>query len=238
MTPDFSLSPSLRRGAGPAHEVKFVLPPDLAQMAEDWAREHLTPDPNGANGEYRTLSIYCDTPSFDVFHRSQGFRRVKYRIRRYEQGSFLHLERKIRRGERVKKKRSAVSLDVLGLIESSEVEPSWEWAWFPRQVRFRNLAPAARLEYSRVAFHGESPEGPMRLTIDRGLRGELFREWSCEPLKEGRELLPGQAVLELKYGAVIPALFRELLAILPAVPGGASKYRLCLSAWGVPGGLP
>ncbi len=235
MTPESALSPSLRRGAGPAHEVKFVLPLAEALDAEAWAREHLTPDPHGVNGAYRTLSIYCDTSALDVFHRSKGYKRSKYRIRRYENGEFLHLEKKSRKGERVKKKRSVVPLDALGLIEGSDPEPAWEWGWFPRQVRFRSLAPAARLEYTRTAFLGDCAEGPMRLTIDRDLYGEPFRGWQALPLENGRELLAGRAVLELKYGAVLPPLFRELMGRLPVASGGASKYRLCMNAWGLPG---
>jgi len=236
MTPESALSPSLRRGAGPAFEVKFVLPLDEALAAEAWARQHLHPDPHGVDGLYRTLSIYCDTPALDVFHRSKGFKRRKYRVRRYEEGSFLHLERKSRKGERVVKKRSVVPLEALGLIEGCDPEPTWDWGWFPRQVRFRNLAPSARLCYTRSAFVAESDEGPMRLTIDRDLYGEPMSGWEASPLVNGRELLPGRAVVELKYASVVPGPFRDLLTRLPAKPGGASKYRLCLGAWCQPGG--
>ncbi|MBY0232196.1 MAG: polyphosphate polymerase domain-containing protein, partial [Gemmataceae bacterium] len=233
MTPEAALSPSLRKGGGPAFELKYVLTLDEAAQAEEWARSALAPDPHGKDGAYRTLSLYCDTPARDVFHRSRGYRRSKYRIRRYEQGGFLHLERKTRRGDRVSKKRSVLALDHLPLVESADPEPEWDWGWFLRQVRFRDLSPAARLGYARTAFVGGCPEGPMRLTIDRGLRGEPAAGWDVGPLRDPRPLLEGKAVLELKYADALPGPFRRLLEILPPNrPGGASKYRLCLRAWG------
>jgi hypothetical protein len=226
----------LRRGAGPAFEVKFILPLAQAAEAETWARARLIPDPHGNDGVYRTVSLYCDTPAFDVYHRTPGYRRRKYRIRRYQGGPFVHLERKTRRGERVAKKRSVLPLGSLPLLEGGDPEPGWEWAWFPRQVRFRNLAPRARVAYTRTAFFGESPEGPMRLTIDRDLRGEPAAGWAPEDFTGGKELLPGRAVVEMKYAAVLPGLFRDLLGRLPASLGAASKYRLCMAAWEAAGG--
>lgn len=234
MTPEAALSPSLRKGAGPAFELKYVLTLDEASRAEEWARSFLSPDPHGQEGAYSTLSLYCDTPTRDVFHRERGYRRSKYRVRRYEAGDFLHLERKTRRGDRVSKKRSVLGLDNLRLVIDADPEPEWEWGWFLKQVRFRNLSPAARLGYARTAFVGHCPEGPMRLTIDRDLRGEMSSGWDVGPLRDPKPLLQGKAVLELKYAEVMPAPFRKLMEKLPPNrPGGASKYRLCMRAWGL-----
>ena len=233
MTPDNALSPSLQKGAGPAFELKFVLTLDEAARAEEWARSYLAPDPHGLDGAYRTLSLYCDTPRRDVFHRVRGYRRSKYRVRRYEQGDFLHLERKKRCGDRVSKKRSVLPLDRLPLVETADPEPEWDWGWFLRQIRQRELLPAARLGYARTAFMGDG-SGPMRLTIDRELAGEPVQGWGVGALTDPRPLLPGQAVLELKYADVLPAPFKQLLSLLPPNrPGGASKYRLCMRAWGL-----
>ena len=40
--------------------------------------------------------MYCDTQALDVFHRTPGYRRRKYRVRRYDEAWDVHLERKVR----------------------------------------------------------------------------------------------------------------------------------------------
>lgn len=219
-----ALSPSLLKGDGPAFELKFLLG-DQAAQAEAWAREHLIPDPHGRDGVYETTSLYCDTDALDVFHRRPGFKRNKYRLRRYEGGEVVHLERKTRKGDRVKKKRDTLPLDQLPVLSAEGLDETQPFAWFVRQMRKRALRPAARVAYERTAFHGPG----VRLTIDRDLRGERAFDWDLSPLTAGRPLVAGKAVLELKFQGMLPGLFRDLLAGLPGqVPAGVSKYRLTL----------
>ena len=87
------LSPALADGAGQAFELKFLLPADRAGFVESWARRWLRPDPHGLGGAYRILSLYCDTPGLDVYHRAPGYRRRKYRLRRYGLGGLPGGER-------------------------------------------------------------------------------------------------------------------------------------------------
>lgn len=234
LTAPMAESPSLRAGSGAAaaYELKFLLDEAAARPVEAWARQRLAPDPHGRDGTYRTTSLYCDTPALDVYHRTRGFRRSKYRVRRYGETAAVHLERKTKRGDRVRKRRSALPLEGLGLLEAAEAEPEWPFAWFLRQVRFRGLRPAARVGYDRTAFVGHAPEGAVRLTMDRHLVGVPAEGWELPPLRDGKELLPGQVVLELKYQDVLPGLFRDLLGRLPPVLARASKYRLAVQAWG------
>src|SRR6478736_4750673 len=90
-----AVSPGLAtRSLGAAFELKFRLTPAEAAFVEAWARKHLTPDHHGAGGSYKVASVYCDTPGFDVFRRSAGFKRRKYRVRRYGDSPELFLERK------------------------------------------------------------------------------------------------------------------------------------------------
>jgi hypothetical protein len=132
----------------------------------------------------------------------------------------------------VKKKRAVLPLEGLGLVEVADPEPEWPFAWFLRQVRFRGLRPTARIAYDRTAFIGHSPEGAIRLTMDRNLMGVLAEGWELSPLHDGRALLPGGVVLEMKYQDVLPGPFRELLECLPPILARASKYRLGIQAWG------
>jgi hypothetical protein len=233
-----SLSPSSPNGAAPrdAFELKLVLSAEQAEAVESWARRRLAPDPHGRDGTYHTTSLYCDTAGWDVYHKSAGYRRSKYRVRRYGAGELVHVERKTRRGDRVRKRRDALPLEGLALLADSDPGPGESWGWFARQVRSRGLCPACRVAYDRTALVGATPEGPLRLTLDRNLAGVPAGEWELPPLDGGRPLLPGGAVLELKYPGFLPALFREVLALLPPGLGRVSKYRLCVRAWGLPGG--
>ena len=81
-------SPGLYRDAAetPAFEVKFLLSSAEAREVERRLRGRLAPDPHAdpaLGGAYRVTSVYFDTPALDVYRRSDGYRRRKYRVRRY-----------------------------------------------------------------------------------------------------------------------------------------------------------
>src|SRR5262249_13563386 len=158
------------------------------------------------------------------YHKSPGYRRSKYRLRRYGAGDLVHLERKTRRGDRVRKCREAAALaDLLHLLQS-EAD-----LWFPGEVERLGLGPAGLGGYPRNAFLGMAG-GPVRLTIDRDIVGLPADGWSLPESIDGTELLPGRAILELKFRAALPGLFREALGLLRAQPSGASKYGRCVAS--------
>jgi hypothetical protein len=232
----FHASPSLVRGDETAYELKLRLTPELAAIAEAWARRRLLPDPHGDDGRYRTMSLYCDTSGLDVFLRTKGYRRRKYRLRRYGEMPVVFLERKKRQGDRVAKRRDSVALDDLAYLNGVEPAADWAGAWFLERVRMRDLRPTCLVVYERMAFLGEGQASGLRLTIDRDLVGVPTREWDLSPVRGGRRLLQEGAIVELKFRDSLPPLFRELLAQLPPDPGrGVSKYRMCVRAWGLAG---
>jgi hypothetical protein len=228
-------SPSLGPPGGgeqPAFELKFLLSAADAGRVEAWARGRLTPDPHGKAGTYRTTTLYLDTPLLDVYHKSPGYRRSKYRVRRYGAEDLAHLERKTRKGDRVRKRREVLPLAGLPRL----LDPDGAGTWFGPRVVGRLLRPACCVAYARTAYVGLTPGGPVRLTLDREVAGAPASGWKVPAPVEGRELLPGQAVLELKFRSALPGLFRELLGAQPARPAGRSKYARCVEAWGLAGG--
>jgi hypothetical protein len=235
------VSPSLRTaeaGAGHAYELKFLLDEAEARDVEAWARGHLTLDPHGdpaLGGAYRTTSLYLDTPELDVYHRSQSYKRRKYRVRRYGTGLELFLERKLKDGDRVAKRRTPIPEDELPLLGHPMALATWPGQWFHRRLLARRLGPACRIVYQRTAFAGGGMDGPLRLTLDRRLRGALTNEWDLAPLEGGLPLLTGQFILEFKFRLALPSLFKGLVQELRLRPAAVSKYRLCREAWGVPG---
>lgn len=315
LTPTAFESPSLQRGvssaAGAAFEVKFLLDEALAAAVEDWARRRLVIDPHGdpaRGGAYRTTSLYCDTPELDVYRRTPGYKRRKFRLRRYGEANWVYFERKSKSGDRVSKRRtiadecditrlaeslvaaslaaSAASASVSGsasspsledpaltssltpieglasvstplvdstpivdaltatdsqdglessagaaIVSAESLDPStpsaWHGAWFERNLARRRLGPACVVSYDRMAFAGECSEGPLRLTLDRQLRGELTDRWGMPALESGKPLLVGKVIVEMKFRLTMPTPFKQLVAELGITPGPVSKYRLC-----------
>ena len=234
------VSPGLanRSEQGAAFELKFPLSSAALEGIEDWAREHLTPDTHGIGGAYRILSVYHDTPHLDVFHRSEGFRNSKYRLRRYDDSTQLFLERKTRRGDQVRKRRIEIPHHELPLLANPNLPDVWAGEWFHRRLQSRNLQPTCRVTYLRTAFFGRAGDGPVRLTIDRELMGAPTTTWDVSPLRDGTPLLPDGGLLELKFHIHVPPLFQDLIARLPGQLPRCSKYRRCVELSGLAANLP
>ena len=232
-------SPGLRADAGavPAFELKFELTPEALVRMKAWARRHLNPDPHGVDGCYQVTSVYCDTPGFDVFHRSDGYRTSKLRLRRYGSAPFVFLERKIRKGDRVRKRRVDVApeeLPRLATYMGGAAPPAgWSAGWFLDYALKKGVAPTCRVGYRRTAFFGMSGRQSVRVTIDESLIGVPTRGWEAQPLQEGLDLLPGGALFEMKFQDSMPELFRRLLPELPPRTARVSKYRRCVQLCGL-----
>lgn len=230
------ISPGLvsREEGGQAFEMKYRLTLEQAAWFESWAREHLSPDSYGDQGRYRVQSLYFDTPTLDVFHRLKGFRRSKFRVRRYDEAPHVFLERKSKRGSEVRKVRSQLPIDEISRLASPDVVAAeWEAAWFVRKLGRRRLRPTCQIAYSRTAFFGMSENSPVRLTIDRNLIGRPWDQWHLPTMSEGLVLAPKSALLELKFHNRIPVLLQDLMPQLPTHPSKFSKYRQCVQGCGI-----
>jgi len=237
--PEAVVSPSLRANGSfllPAYEMKFLLDAEQAGRIEDWCARNLQRDPHGdpaMDGAYQTTSLYTDTTRWDVFRKSPGYERRKFRVRRYGDLPYLFVERKSKNRNRVWKKRSVIDNDTLILLAAPTSPPDWSGRWFHEQLVRRGLRPSCRVTYHRKAWFGTTPDGlPLRVTIDRNIFGVPCNEWLLQPVREGRELFAGQAIIELKYRSALPALFKQVIAAFSLVPSAASKYRRCCETWG------
>jgi hypothetical protein len=233
------ISPGLAKGSGfgAAYELKFKLTPQHAVELEAWARDRLTVDPHGDNGCYRITSVYCDTPHLDVFHRSPRFRRSKFRIRRYDGSPQIYLERKTKKGDRVRKKRCEIADEHLEWLRGPLAPTDWVGSWFLERVRERKLQPTACVTYRRTAFFGIDGGVPVRMTLDRELVGVPATQWHSPQVRDGHALLPDAVLLELKFHTALPPIFRDLLTRLPNEPARASKYRRSVELGGIAGML-
>ena len=103
-----------------ATELKFALNTEMAAAVREWARTELIPDPHAADAEgdgYRTTSLYFDTEDLDVFFRRESNGRAKFRIRRYNDGPVLFVERKLKRAGLVTKRREKADQPLYPAVE-------------------------------------------------------------------------------------------------------------------------
>jgi hypothetical protein len=219
-----------------AREIKFVLDERLAPAIRAWARQNLQPDPHGAgvfNDAYTTSTIYFDTSRLDVFHRRDSYGRAKYRVRRYGRADTVFFERKLRKPGLLIKRRTVDAIAALAHLEHDQANPHWAGHWFHRRLLVRRLEPICQVTYDRIARVAPTAEGLVRLTLDDNLRASAVDApgFAADP---GESFLDGHTVLELKYHARVPAVFRRLIEEFALKPQTASKYRLAVSAIGRP----
>lgn len=215
-----------------ASEIKFLVPRAVGLSIRDWARRRLHADSHGDGefgDEYRTTTLYLDSPDLDVLHRRGSFGRSKFRVRRYGDGAQVFLERKLRRPGMLTKRRTLVGLSALSrLLE--DTPDAWEGQWFHRRLLLRRLRPVCEVSYHRVARDGTSATGPVRLTLDEDLQASAADrlEFALQPNRV--PVLAASMILELKYRSQVPPIFKELVADFSLRPQTASKYRLSMLA--------
>lgn len=208
------------------HETKFLIPIEKAPAVLEWARQQMEPDPHGKGAhldEYLVQSLYLDTPEWHVFRKIGSYGRAKYRVRRYSGESWLFLERKMKRGGLVRKRRTTINIQELPEFASL---PAGQW--YDRRLQLRQLAPMVYIQYDRVARQKMTSDGLLRLTMDRALHFNTEVKWHW-PGRGGTPFLTEFAILELKY-LQLPALAKKCIAEFNLTQGPASKYRMALRA--------
>jgi hypothetical protein len=212
------------------HETKFLIPLEKANAILEWARLEMDADSHG-NGEhhdeYLVQSIYLDTPDWHVFRKIGSYGRAKYRIRRYSDENWLFLERKLKRGGIVRKRRTTIALDELPVFQNHV-----NGIWYDRRLTLRQLKPACYIQYHRVARQKITGDGLLRLTMDRALHFNTEVAPWFWPGQGGTQFLNDRAILELKYpqSLALPALAKRIVTEFNLNPGPASKYRMALRA--------
>lgn len=234
-------SPSLFRpgaeaGGAVAYEVKFLLTEDqvrevVARVAGQLALDAYA-DPTMGNA-YLTTSVYTDTPGFDVFYRTEGYDRDKYRVRRYGVTGPVFVERKTKNGDKVRKHRSRIDAKEVAELAAPSLNGEWAGEWFHSQLIEKQLRPVCRVAYERVAYTGASEGGVVRLTFDRNIRGVLASEWKLEQVGAVPPILTDRVVCEFKFRTAMPALFKGIVADLGLAPTPFSKYRTFVQAAGL-----
>ena len=228
---------SYRENRELASELKFQVAISLAERICEWARCRLFPDPNAGAGEreddYHLSSLYFDTEQLDVFRRNGSFARSKYRIRRYGASPTAFLERKLKTRGLVCKRRSRVGVDELKRLVAAEPASDWVGFWYHQRLLLRRLEPICQIAYHRTARVGANGHGPIRLTVDQGIRAQPAQGLSFADPAGGHLVSDGYAIVELKYRREMPILFKELVEQFALNPKKISKYRVALIGLGL-----
>jgi SPX domain protein involved in polyphosphate accumulation len=223
----------MQDNAGSAAELKFVFDENQADAIRQWMRCELGPDPHGvgtAGDGYQTTTLYFDTEDFDHFFRHGSYARAKFRIRRYNGGSTIFLERKMKVGGRVTKRRSHCTLADLDRISAPRSD--WQGAWFARRLEHRKLQPVCEVAYDRTARIGVTDSGPVRLTLDTNLRATRIQTIGFTDTVSV-EIAPNVAILEMKYRVHVPPLFKRLIEEFGLASRSHSKYRTAIRGLGL-----
>jgi hypothetical protein len=227
----------IRETRSSAREVKFLLTAACAADVRAWARERLAADPHGTGphqDEYETTSLYFDTPDLDVLRRQGSYGRAKYRIRRYGSADQVFLERKLRTGALLAKRRSLVHVRDLQRFGPQAAGYDWAGRWFEERLVLRRLQPAAQVTYRRMARVWSGPAGSSRLTLDHCLTAVPAGTIAFRAGVRGVPLTEG-LILEIKYRGDFPSVFKELLERFGLSAAAVSKYRMAAEALGIGG---
>ena len=213
------------------HEEKYILTYAQYAMLRQRALQALQPDPHGDGGTYTITSVYFDDPQdTGLYEKLDGLAlHSKFRVRTYDHSDrFIKLERKDKKGIMTQKISASISPSQLDLL----TEPgAWEqFAGTARelvqQMQAKAYRPVVTVRYTRDAFY--HPGSDFRLTFDRNI--EVIPP-DAKALVDGSvhgipALDPGSVVMEIKYGAYLPAFARKLTYI-QAPQLSLSKYALC-----------
>ena len=215
-----------------ACEIKFHVTHDTAERLRERIRDLLAPDPwaSGSHADqYTTTTLYFDTERYAVFHRQGSFRRAKYRVRRYGASEAAFLERKLRTSELLSKRRTLVRLDELAFLTTDVADEHWTGRWFHQRLIMRGLRPVTQVTYDRTARVAMTDFGVIRLTIDEGLKAVSVNTPAFVP--DGAATpFPVEAIVEMKFRAEMPAVFKQLTEEFGLHPQRISKYRLGIAA--------
>ncbi len=223
---------STRQTQPGAYEIKFLVPSAQADEILAAVRPHLPADPYATDADgYTVHSLYFDTPNWQVFHRIGKHARRKFRLRRYGNSPMLFAERKSKSKGIVRKRRTELTDEEIARLTGDQASDDWNSFWFHRRLLLAQLRPTLQLRYHRTARMAETPQGTVRLTVDRDLLSRPADGYCFPNQFAGRSILNDQCILELKFRVAMPNLFKELMLTHRLVPQSVSKYRLSIAAW-------
>ena len=193
------------------HEIKYIISLREAELLKYRLRALLRPDPHvRADGSYFIRSLYFDDTDYRAYHEKiAGVKeRTKYRIRFYNMDdSRITLEKKSKDGDFSGKESVRISRELTEafLTGGEALRDTEELARELARLRQNGWKPAVLVDYVRYPFVYPTGERPRH---DR--HGAFAPRRSKPTFFDDRALTvpvldEGEAVLEVKYDAFLPA---------------------------------
>ncbi len=211
-------------------EKKFLLPEIQLHRLESKVRLLCTPDSHAdAEGKYEVRSLYFDSPDYQCYSECKAGvdNRKKYRIRTYNcSADVINLECKT--GLHGKKHKDVAK------ISQDDYERILSGGGTGLQTEFdlklkQGYRPTVVVAYTRSAF--VYPVENVRITIDRDIRALPEKSLFDDSLGGMPVLLPGKAILEVKYDDVLPQAIKDIFAEENELRRVSfSKYAVCVDA--------
>lgn len=158
---------------------------------------------------------YFDANGVVQHHSKAAWR--QYRVRRFGGRRDAFLECKQWKKEISFLRQTSVPDHELARLTSPIADKSWDGKWFQKKVVKHKLKPSIETRLERTVLESMSLEGPMRLTIDRGIQ--------CQSSANGRVYSPPERlmcnVVKMKYQISLPTSFKALIyefMLLPERP--------------------
>ncbi len=233
-----------------AFEIKFLVEESLVESLIPKVSEKMQLDPHAdpKTGRYSVEGIYFETDQRDVYRRTPGYSRKKYRIRRYSEGPVVFLERKSKRDGIVSKRRLQLeSSELTKVLKESyvisdrmpnaenlnESSGQSETTWFYKRLDRLKLRPTLCITYDRIAFLQMENSGPIRLTVDRSIGCCSLNQLHFPFRADYQSVLEGKCVIELKFRDVMPNNFREIIEEYKLISQPVSKFRKAMVVTGL-----
>ena len=233
-----------------AFEIKFLVEESLVEslIPKVAAQMQLDPHADTITGSYSVEGIYFETDLRDVYRRTPGYSRKKYRIRRYGEGPVVFLERKSKRNGIVSKRRLQLDSSELTTVlkeryaisdrnphveNLDESSGQSETTWFYKRLDRLKLRPTLCISYDRVAFLQMENTGPIRLTVDRSIGCCSLNQLHFPCKADYQRIFEGKSVIELKFRDIMPNNFREIIEEYKLISQPVSKFRKAMVVTGL-----
>ncbi|WP_372726148.1 VTC domain-containing protein [Novipirellula sp.] len=211
----------------PRYERTFVLDDVAAAALIESASRRM--DPPASND---VSDLFYDTENWHRPAKTKTKTKAKtidktiYRVRRIDHAWDVFLEQQRREKQTTKLRRSIVPSSELKRLELNVADKTWEATWFHKNIIKRGLRRSLNVRFDRLAFNADSIEGPLRLTIDRNIRCQVFSDL-VNPDQNPSTPIPMHLV-RMKYSVSLPAIFKSLIYEFALLPNPTSMYRECV----------
>lgn len=190
-------------------------------------------------GDYVVNSLYFDSPDYTDYHDKAGgfLQRKKIRARIYgdtlEGQEYVWLEIKKKFDMVVHKKRVGLTHSEWdhvsrfgGIPDSARARLSDEEMAILREILYHvtsaNRRPHLSIKYNRIPFEKKLGSERVRITLDTDMTANRSRSFATTQLPD--KVLPGRAVLEVKFDSSLPNKIRWIIDSRNLRRDAHSKY--------------